>query len=80
MIRSFFRQAADLLEHPEKAPGWSYHDAAILQSQGRGSMALVPIILQIAAELLADADDFRRRRAPGLVVLIFKCANVHPKI
>jgi len=35
MIRSFLRQAAEMLEQPEQAPGWSYHDAVILQSQGR---------------------------------------------
>lgn len=51
IIRSFFRQAADLLEQPDRSPGWRYEDAGILQSQGRASMALVPIIQQIAPAL-----------------------------
>lgn len=62
MIRSFFRQAAEMLEQPDRPPGWAYDDPAILQSQGRGSRALVPIIQQIAPTL---GDLAQRLQDPG---------------
>jgi precorrin-6B methylase 2 len=53
-IRTFFLQAADLLEHPERAPGWVDPDPRLLQSQGRGSAAVLEVIARIpeAAVLL----------------------------
>lgn len=47
--RSFFRQALDLLEQPDRAPGWSYDDPAILQSQGQASRLIVETIRTFAA-------------------------------
>lgn len=49
-IRSFFRQAADLLENPARDPGWVYDDPLILQSQGRASRIVVRSIAAAAAE------------------------------
>ena len=66
MIRSFFWQAADLIDHPDRPPGWSYEDPVILQSQGRGSMGLVPIIQRIAADL---GDLGTRLSQPGAAFL-----------
>ncbi len=40
-IRAFFRQAADLLDQPDRAPGWIYEDPSILQAQGRASRLVV---------------------------------------
>ena len=33
------QEALDLIREPERAPGWSYTDPAILQERGRGSRA-----------------------------------------
>ncbi len=56
-IRTFFLQAADLLERPERTPGWVDPDPRLLQSQGRGSAAVLEVIAQIpaAAEVLGRA-------------------------
>jgi len=35
LIQTSFRQAMDLLENPERAPGWVYEDPVILDSQGQ---------------------------------------------
>ena len=40
-IQTSFRQAADLMENPERAPGWSYADPVILESQGQLSRQIV---------------------------------------
>ena len=34
MIRTFFGQALDLIDHVDRPPGWSYEDPVVLQSQG----------------------------------------------
>ena len=36
-IRAFLRQAVDLVESPDRAPGWTLNDPVFLQSQGRMS-------------------------------------------
>lgn len=36
-IAAFFRQATDLLEHPERPPGWTFEDPTVLQAQGEAS-------------------------------------------
>jgi SAM-dependent methyltransferase len=60
MIRAFFRQAADLLEQPDRAPGWVFDDPALLQSQGRASMSIVPVMPQLASTLGDLADRLGR--------------------
>src|SRR5262245_11184599 len=37
IIEAFFRQSADLLEHPARAPGWSYDDPVVIDGQGMTS-------------------------------------------
>jgi precorrin-6B methylase 2 len=39
--RAFLRQATDLIDHPERPPGWGYDDPVILLSLGRGSASIV---------------------------------------
>lgn len=36
-IESLFRQASDLLENPERGPGWTYTDPKLLQGLGTAS-------------------------------------------
>jgi SAM-dependent methyltransferase len=50
LIQTTFRQALDLLENPERVPGWSYQDPDILQSQGQLSRLIVHWIEAIAAQ------------------------------
>lgn len=38
--RAFFLQAIDLLEHPEREPGWLFDDPTVLECQGRASAVL----------------------------------------
>jgi hypothetical protein len=41
MIQTSFRQAMDLLENPDRAPGWVYEDPVVLDSQGQVSRLIV---------------------------------------
>jgi precorrin-6B methylase 2 len=50
LIQTSFRQAMDLLENPARAPGWTYEDPVVLQSQGQLSRQIVRGIGKIAAE------------------------------
>jgi 2-polyprenyl-3-methyl-5-hydroxy-6-metoxy-1,4-benzoquinol methylase len=49
LIRTSFRQAMDLLENPERAPGWVYDDPVVLDSQGQVSRLIVRGIEAAAA-------------------------------
>lgn len=44
LVRSFFRQAAALIDHPDRAPGWTYEDPIVLEHQGRASAILAGIL------------------------------------
>src|SRR5881394_3895734 len=44
IVRMYLRQATDVLEHPDRAPGWTYTDPVILDGWGRGS-AMVPALI-----------------------------------
>lgn len=50
LIQTRFRQALDLLENPERIPGWRYQDPDILQSQGQASPLIVHWIKALAAQ------------------------------
>lgn len=50
-IRAFFLQAAELLDHPERPPGWVYEDPALLLGQGQASAA-APSLIDSCAPLL----------------------------
>jgi len=50
-VRAFMRQAGELVEHPERPPGWVDDDPVVLQGIGRGSSSLAPVIAQIVPGL-----------------------------
>jgi SAM-dependent methyltransferase len=45
---AFLRQACDLVDHPERPPGWVYDDPLVLRSQGRASAVIAGLIAQSA--------------------------------
>jgi SAM-dependent methyltransferase len=57
IIRMYLHQANDLLEHPDRAPGWTFTDPVILEGWGRGS-ALVPPMIATAHADLAELGSF----------------------
>jgi SAM-dependent methyltransferase len=62
VIDTFFRQASDLLERPAREPGWSYHDAVVINGQGMTSRQFVGTFEAAAAAV----PDFGRVLAqPG---------------
>ena len=60
MIRSFFRQALDLIENPGRGAVWSFDDPVILQAQGKASRGLVEIIAKHVSETPALSERFDR--------------------
>jgi len=50
-IRSYFIQAAELLDDPARPPGWVYEEPIVLQSQGGTSVSVARLICQIAPGL-----------------------------
>jgi SAM-dependent methyltransferase len=50
LVETVFRQSVDLLQNPERAPGWRHQDVAILQSQGQVSRLIIHSIDQLAAQ------------------------------
>jgi SAM-dependent methyltransferase len=50
LVMTFFAEARDLLESPEKPPGWAFDDPAILQGIGNSSAGLVDRMVRVAAE------------------------------
>ena len=61
-IRTFFRQALDLLENPSRPSGWTYGDPLILQTIGQGSRLAVERMDMLKSEYPAIA---RVLSAPG---------------
>jgi precorrin-6B methylase 2 len=55
-VRLYLRQAADLLDHPAREPGWTFTDPIILDGWGRGS-AMVPMLIAATPEL-REVDAF----------------------
>jgi protein-L-isoaspartate O-methyltransferase len=64
MIRAFLGQAMELIDHPDRAPGWIHTDPAILQSIGRTSMMVAPLIREFVPAALLTAMN-----QPGAVFL-----------
>jgi len=60
LIQTTFHQALDLLENPERAPGWCYQDPDILQSQGQVSRLIVRWIETTAAQRPELSEVLRR--------------------
>jgi hypothetical protein len=67
LIRTSFRQAMDLLEHPERAPGWAYEDPVVLDSQGQLSRLIVRGIEAAAADTGLRQHPNIRTHAAGFV-------------
>ena len=65
LIRTSFRQAMDLLENPERAPGWVYEDPVVLDAQGQVSRLIVRGIEAAAAQ---RADLASTLRQPGTLL------------
>jgi SAM-dependent methyltransferase len=59
VLTSIFRQAADLIEHPEREPGWTFDDPIVLQATGKASMSVAGVLAQVAPSLdgLAERLD-----------------------
>ena len=63
LIQTMFRQGLDLLENPERVPGWGYQDPDILQSQGQASPLIVHWIEALAAQRPELSKVLRRSGA-----------------
>jgi SAM-dependent methyltransferase len=77
LIRMALHQASDLLENPERPPGWTFTDPAILQGWGRGS-AMVPGALAAAVPELAGVRSFLDVGS-GVGLLAIAAASVWPE-
>ena len=76
IIRMYLRQSTDLLEHPDRAPGWTYTDPVILDGWGRGS-AMVPPVIAVAHPDLAGVTSFLDV-GTGVGLLAVAAAGVWP--
>lgn len=76
IIRMYLRQATDLLEHPDRPPGWTFTDPAVLDGWGRGS-AMVPAMIASAHPDLADVTSFLDV-GTGVGLLAVAAATVWP--
>ncbi len=61
LIRTFFVEAEDLLDNPERPPGWTFDDPAILQGIGASSAGMVGRMSALAATRPWFADLLARR-------------------
>jgi SAM-dependent methyltransferase len=61
LVMTFFAEARDLLEAPERPPGWAFDDPATLQGIGTSSAGLVDRMVRIATERPWLADALVRR-------------------
>ncbi|MEP6661153.1 MAG: class I SAM-dependent methyltransferase [Acidimicrobiales bacterium] len=77
LIRMNLHQATDLVDHPDRAPGWSVTDPAILDGWGRGS-AMVPALIASSHPHLADVTSFLDV-GTGVGLLAVAAASVWPK-
>jgi SAM-dependent methyltransferase len=74
--RMYIRQAADLLDNPARAAGWTFTDPIILDGWGRGSMMVPPLIVAGSPEL-ANVTNFLDV-GTGVGLLAVAAANVWP--
>lgn len=61
ILTTIFRQAADLIDHPDRTPGWTFDDPVILQATGRASMSVADVL----AEVANDLGDLAERMSAG---------------
>jgi predicted O-methyltransferase YrrM len=76
--RSALKQALDLLEEPERAPGWAYTDPGVLDGWGRGSAAVPGVIAALAPEI--GAVQTLLDVGTGVGLLAVSAANVWPDV
>jgi predicted O-methyltransferase YrrM len=76
LIRMFLHQALDVIENPERAPGWTFTNPVILDGWGRGS-AMVPAQIAAAHADLADVSSFLDV-GTGVGLLAVSAAGVWP--
>ena len=67
LIRTLFVQSLDLLSDPARAPGWSYTDPELLESQGQVSAAFAGVLKDAVAPALGDLEG--RLESPGAAFL-----------
>lgn len=84
-IRAFFRQAADLMDAPDRPCGWITDDATLLQSQGRASAMIAGLIASVAPSMGDLVDRLGRPGAAiadlgtGVGWLAIAFARAHPE-
>jgi SAM-dependent methyltransferase len=76
LVRMYLHQSLDLVEHPDRAPGWTFTDPAILDGWGRGSM-MVPGLIATSHPDLAEVSSFLDV-GTGVGLLAVAAANVWP--
>ena len=76
LIRMYLHQALDVVEHPDRTPGWTFTDPAILDGWGRGSM-MVPTLIASAHPDLAEVQSFLDV-GTGVGLLAVAAANLWP--
>ena len=76
LARLGVHQAAELVEDPGRAAGWSFTDPVILDGWGRGSMMVPPLIKAAHADL-AEVTSFLDVGV-GVGLLAVSAANVWP--
>ena len=79
------QEALDLIQEPEREPGWSYEDPAVLQARGRGSRAGARLFENIARQrpsLAAVLESNCRFLDVGIGAgwLSIECAKIWPSI
>jgi SAM-dependent methyltransferase len=62
-LRYALQEALDLIAAPEREPGWSYTEPAILQERGRGSRRVVSAMVEAARRHPSLAAALERGRA-----------------
>ena len=65
VIQTVFRQSIELLENPERSPGWRHEDPAMLQSQGQMSRHIIHSIDALADQCPGLRATLRR---PGTLL------------
>jgi precorrin-6B methylase 2 len=84
-ITAFFRQAVDLLENPERKPGWRFDDPIVLQAQGQASRLVVRGIATMAAREPGFREVLQRPGAfldvgTGVGLLAIEAARTWPAL